>query len=235
MSLWTGILFSRLQPSQTAYCVEDYRLHVLTRQRYPQNHNHALREIFQGFTSPSASPHLWQIACLSSNYDLGSSISQRSSFLLCTHGCLQIPRFYLDTSRSKQNATRLSISSVTNHTTGMENLPTLSTTLAFWTLIISETTSINNCTSFQSLQWKTGEKIKYGKLSVRFYDEKGMNVGGVTRECFQISESLRAIVCSILLATTLCFQPYSADRLTYSARRLGSIQNTHHFSCLWVA
>ena len=125
------------------------------------------RKIFQGFTSPSASPHLWRIACLSSSDDLRSSISQRSSFVLYTHGGLQIRVFYLDTSRFKQNATRLgvrlSISSITIHTTGMENLPTLSTTLAFWTSIISGTTSINNCTSSQSLQWKNGEKIKYGK------------------------------------------------------------------------
>ena len=30
---------SRLQQSQAASCVEDYRLHILTRQRYPQNRN----------------------------------------------------------------------------------------------------------------------------------------------------------------------------------------------------
>ena len=145
---------------------------------------YGLRKIFQISRDIRVVPlHLWRIACLSSSNDLRSSKSQRSSFLSYTHSGLQIRRFYLDTSRSEQNATRLSISSVTNHTTGMENLPTLSTTLAFWTSIISETTSINNCTSSQSLQWKTGEKFKCGKLSVRFYDEKGMDVGGVTREC----------------------------------------------------
>ncbi|KAK7687106.1 hypothetical protein QCA50_009607 [Cerrena zonata] len=40
--------------------------------------------------------------------------------------------------------------------------------------------------SFQYLQRKTGEQIKYGKLSVRFYDEEGVDAGGVTREWFQI-------------------------------------------------
>ncbi|KAG6372317.1 hypothetical protein JVT61DRAFT_7757 [Boletus reticuloceps] len=40
--------------------------------------------------------------------------------------------------------------------------------------------------SFQYLQRKTGDQIKHGKLSVRFYDEEGVDAGGVTREWFQI-------------------------------------------------
>ena len=28
---------------------------------------------------------------------------------------------------------------------------------------------------------KTGDEIKYGKLNVKFYDEEGVDAGGVTR------------------------------------------------------
>jgi E3 ubiquitin-protein ligase HUWE1 len=40
--------------------------------------------------------------------------------------------------------------------------------------------------SFQYLQRKTGDQIKYGKLSVRFYDEEGVDASDVTHEWFQI-------------------------------------------------
>ncbi|CAH7665807.1 hypothetical protein PPACK8108_LOCUS94, partial [Phakopsora pachyrhizi] len=40
--------------------------------------------------------------------------------------------------------------------------------------------------SFHSLARRTGDELKYGKLSVRFYDEEGVDAGGVTREWLTI-------------------------------------------------
>lgn len=35
--------------------------------------------------------------------------------------------------------------------------------------------------SFHNLQRRSGDEIKYGKLNVKFYDEEGVDAGGVTR------------------------------------------------------
>ncbi|KAG5458055.1 MAG: putative ubiquitin-protein ligase [Olpidium bornovanus] len=40
--------------------------------------------------------------------------------------------------------------------------------------------------SFHQLQGHTGNEVKHGKLSVRFYDEEGVDAGGVSREWFQV-------------------------------------------------
>ncbi|KAG1221535.1 hypothetical protein G6F68_020898 [Rhizopus microsporus] len=40
--------------------------------------------------------------------------------------------------------------------------------------------------SYHQLQGRTGDEIKYGKLSVLFYDEEGLDAGGVTREWFSV-------------------------------------------------
>jgi E3 ubiquitin-protein ligase HUWE1 len=40
--------------------------------------------------------------------------------------------------------------------------------------------------SFHALQRKTGDEIKYGKLSVKFYNEDGIDAGGVTREWYSV-------------------------------------------------
>jgi E3 ubiquitin-protein ligase HUWE1 len=40
--------------------------------------------------------------------------------------------------------------------------------------------------SYQVLLRRTGDQIRYGKLSVRFYEEEGVDAGGVTREWFQV-------------------------------------------------
>ncbi|KAI8450237.1 hypothetical protein BY996DRAFT_6417579 [Phakopsora pachyrhizi] len=59
-------------------------------------------------------------------------------------------------------------------------------------LTINETTSANSCTrldhvnSMATLARRTGDELKYGKLSVRFYDEEGVDAGGVTREWLTI-------------------------------------------------
>jgi E3 ubiquitin-protein ligase HUWE1 len=33
---------------------------------------------------------------------------------------------------------------------------------------------------------RTGDEIKYGKLSIRFYEEEGVDAGGVAREWIQV-------------------------------------------------
>ncbi|RKP24558.1 hypothetical protein SYNPS1DRAFT_29682, partial [Syncephalis pseudoplumigaleata] len=40
--------------------------------------------------------------------------------------------------------------------------------------------------SFHQWQGRTGDEIKYGKLNVRFYNEEGVDAGGVSREWFQV-------------------------------------------------
>jgi E3 ubiquitin-protein ligase HUWE1 len=75
--------------------------------------------------------------------------------------------------------------------------------------------------SFQHLQRKTGEQIKYGKLSIRFYDEEGVDAGGVTREWFQI-------LARQMFDPNYClFQPCAADRLTYQPNKASSINPEH--------
>ncbi|KAK7057165.1 hypothetical protein R3P38DRAFT_3252330 [Favolaschia claudopus] len=77
--------------------------------------------------------------------------------------------------------------------------------------------------SFQHLQRKSGEQIKYGKLSVRFYDEEGVDAGGVTREWFQI------LARQMFDPNNALFQPCAADRLTYQPNK-NSWVNPEHLS-----
>ncbi|KIJ39919.1 hypothetical protein M422DRAFT_257242 [Sphaerobolus stellatus SS14] len=75
--------------------------------------------------------------------------------------------------------------------------------------------------SFQYLQRKTGEQIKYGKLSVRFYDEEGVDAGGVTREWFQI------LARQMFNPDYALFQPCAADKLTYQPNRASWVNPEH--------
>ncbi|RDX47077.1 hypothetical protein OH76DRAFT_1406241 [Lentinus brumalis] len=75
--------------------------------------------------------------------------------------------------------------------------------------------------SFQYLQRKTGEQIKYGKLSVRFYDEEGVDAGGVTREWFQI------LARQMFDPNYALFQPCAADKLTYQPNRASWVNPEH--------
>ena len=77
--------------------------------------------------------------------------------------------------------------------------------------------------SFQYIQRKTGDQIKYGKLSVRFYDEEGVDAGGVTREWFQI------LARQMFDPNNALFQPCAADRLTYQPNK-NSWVNPEHLS-----
>ena len=75
--------------------------------------------------------------------------------------------------------------------------------------------------SYQYLQRKTGEQIKHGKLSVRFYDEEGVDAGGVTREWFQI------LARQMFNPNYALFQPCAADRLTYQPNRASAVNPEH--------
>ena len=75
--------------------------------------------------------------------------------------------------------------------------------------------------SFHYLQRKTGDQIKYGKLSVRFYDEEGVDAGGVTREWFQI------LARQMFDPNNALFQPCAADRLTYQPNKNSGVNPEH--------
>jgi len=75
--------------------------------------------------------------------------------------------------------------------------------------------------SFQHLQRKTGDQIKYSKISVRFYEEEGVDAGGVTREWFQI------LARQMFNPDYALFQPCAADKLTYQPNRASAINPEH--------
>jgi E3 ubiquitin-protein ligase HUWE1 len=77
--------------------------------------------------------------------------------------------------------------------------------------------------SFQYLQRKTGDQIKHGKLSIRFYDEEGVDAGGVTREWFQI------LARQMFDPNNALFQPCTADRLSHQSNK-NSWVNPEHLS-----
>jgi len=77
--------------------------------------------------------------------------------------------------------------------------------------------------SFQSLNpaRRTPEQLKYGKLSVRFYDEEGVDAGGVTREWYSI------LARSIFNPGYALFQPSSADQLVYQPNPQSYVNPDH--------
>jgi E3 ubiquitin-protein ligase HUWE1 len=75
--------------------------------------------------------------------------------------------------------------------------------------------------SYQYLQRKTGDQIKYGKLSIRFYDEEGVDAGGLTREWFQI------LARQMFNPDYALFQPCVADKLTYQPNRASWVNPEH--------
>lgn len=77
--------------------------------------------------------------------------------------------------------------------------------------------------SYQQLLRKTGDQIKYGKLSVRFFDEEGVDAGGLTREWFQI------LARQMFDPNNALFQPCAADKLTYQPNK-NSWVNPEHLS-----
>ncbi|KAI9824603.1 MAG: hypothetical protein M1832_001693 [Thelocarpon impressellum] len=76
--------------------------------------------------------------------------------------------------------------------------------------------------SFKSLYFKSGDEMKYGKMSIRFHGEEGVDAGGVTREWFQ------ALSRQMFNPDYALFTPVASDRTTFHPNRLSAI-NPEHF------
>ncbi|KAI0484322.1 hypothetical protein GGR56DRAFT_20116 [Xylariaceae sp. FL0804] len=75
--------------------------------------------------------------------------------------------------------------------------------------------------SFKSLYFKSGEEMKFGKLSIRFHGEEGVDAGGVSREWFG------ALARQMFNANYALFVPVSSDRSTYHPNKLSSVNDEH--------
>lgn len=75
--------------------------------------------------------------------------------------------------------------------------------------------------SFKSLYFKTGDEMKYGKLSIRFHGEEGVDAGGVTREWFQVLSR------QMFNPDYALFIPVASDRTTFHPNRLSAINQEH--------
>ncbi|KAJ2995906.1 hypothetical protein HDV02_000306 [Globomyces sp. JEL0801] len=77
--------------------------------------------------------------------------------------------------------------------------------------------------SYQQLQGRSGNTIKYGKLNVRFRDEEGVDAGGVTREWYS------ALAMQMFNPDYALFRPTAADKVTYQPNRSSGINPDHIF------
>jgi E3 ubiquitin-protein ligase HUWE1 len=75
--------------------------------------------------------------------------------------------------------------------------------------------------SFKSLYFKTADEMKYGKLSIRFHGEEGVDAGGVTREWFQV------IARQMFNADYALFLPVASDRTTFHPNANSAINPEH--------
>ncbi|KAJ1515745.1 hypothetical protein HMI56_001495 [Coelomomyces lativittatus] len=75
--------------------------------------------------------------------------------------------------------------------------------------------------SFHQLQHKSGEEIKYGKLMVRFYDEEGVDAGGLTREWFSV------LARQIFNPDYALFKTSAVDKVTYQPNRASWVNPEH--------
>ncbi|WEW60822.1 E3 ubiquitin-protein ligase tom1 [Emydomyces testavorans] len=75
--------------------------------------------------------------------------------------------------------------------------------------------------SYKSLYFKTAEEMKYGKLSIRFHGEEGVDAGGVTREWFQV------LARGMFNPNYGLFSPVASDRTTFHPSRLSGINQEH--------
>ncbi|KAF2806197.1 uncharacterized protein BDZ99DRAFT_91844 [Mytilinidion resinicola] len=75
--------------------------------------------------------------------------------------------------------------------------------------------------SFKSLYYKSADEMKYGKLSIRFHGEEGVDAGGVTREWFQVLSR------QMFNPDYALFVPVASDRTTFHPNRLSAINPEH--------
>ncbi|CAH7671711.1 hypothetical protein PPACK8108_LOCUS6518 [Phakopsora pachyrhizi] len=76
--------------------------------------------------------------------------------------------------------------------------------------------------SFHSLARRTGDELKYGKLSVRFYDEEGVDAGGVTREWLTI------LIKQMLDPSYALFTGSDTHSKTYQPNTVSSLNPDNH-------
>ena len=75
--------------------------------------------------------------------------------------------------------------------------------------------------SFKALYYKSGDEIKYGKLSIRFNGEEGVDAGGVTREWFQVLSR------QMFNPDYALFVPVASDRTTFHPNKLSKVNDEH--------
>ena len=75
--------------------------------------------------------------------------------------------------------------------------------------------------SFKNLSYKSGDEIKYGKLSIRFNGEEGVDAGGVTREWFQVLSR------QMFNPDYALFIPVASDRTTFHPNKLSKVNEEH--------
>jgi E3 ubiquitin-protein ligase HUWE1 len=75
--------------------------------------------------------------------------------------------------------------------------------------------------SFKSLYYKSGDEVKYGKLSIRFHGEEGVDAGGVSREWFQVLSR------QMFDPNYALFIPVSSDRTTFHPNHLSWVNGEH--------
>ncbi|ODN73426.1 hypothetical protein L202_07951 [Cryptococcus amylolentus CBS 6039] len=75
--------------------------------------------------------------------------------------------------------------------------------------------------SFSALQRWSGEELKYGKLSVKFRQEDGVDAGGVTREWYSV------LAQQIFDPNFALFEPCAADQQTYQPNKMSWINDVH--------
>ena len=75
--------------------------------------------------------------------------------------------------------------------------------------------------SFKALYFQTADQMKFGKLSIRFHGEEGVDAGGVTREWFQVLSR------QMFDPGYALFIPVSSDRTTFHPNQLSSVNEEH--------
>ncbi|KAL8761175.1 MAG: hypothetical protein Q9184_002687 [Pyrenodesmia sp. 2 TL-2023] len=75
--------------------------------------------------------------------------------------------------------------------------------------------------SYKFMHFKSGDEIKYGKLSIRFHGEEGVDAGGVSREWFQVLSR------QMFNPDYALFVPVASDRTTFHPNKLSKVNEEH--------
>ena len=75
--------------------------------------------------------------------------------------------------------------------------------------------------SFLALQGKSGDELKWGRLSIKFAEEEGVDAGGVTREWFSVLSR------QMFNPDYALFRTSAADQITYQPNKMSYINPDH--------